>query len=177
MKNSKIFTIFGVLLILVIIGGFFGIRYAKQKAENNVGEYTPAEEISDEQARKTLVSLYFVDKETGSLYPEARLVDVRDLINLPYEKLINLLIEGPKNEKLKKIIPDNTTILKTYMQDDCLVIDFSSDFLCFNKDEDGIKDNMIKSIVYTMTELTEINKVKFLIEGNENEEFKGEFVR
>ena len=103
MKNKKSFTIFGILLIIIIVGGYFGIKYAKGKKENQIQEYTPEQEITDSQARQTIVSLYFLDRETGELYPEARLVDIKELINLPYEKLINLLIEGPKNEKLKKL--------------------------------------------------------------------------
>ena len=164
MKNTKAFTIFGVLLILIIVGGYFGIRYVKNKEENGIEEYTPEQEITEEQARQTIVSLYFLNRETGELYPEARLIDIKEIMNLPYEKLINLLIEGPKNEKLKKLIPDNTKILKTYTQGDCLYIDFSSDILGV---EEGQKDNMINSITKTMTELTEINSVKILVDGKE----------
>ena len=69
-----------------------------------VEEYTPQEEITDEQARQTIVSLYFPLKETNELNPEARLIDIREIINNPYEKLVNLLIEGPKNDKNKKSI-------------------------------------------------------------------------
>ena len=39
------------------------------------------------------------------------------------------------------------------------------------------KKNMVKSIVNTLTELTEVNKVKILINGQINEEFKDEYVR
>ena len=45
--------------------------------------------------------------------PEARLIDIKEIINTPYEKLINLLIEGPKNDKYEKIIPDNTKLLNS----------------------------------------------------------------
>ncbi len=74
----------------------FGIKYAKNKTQNEIKEYTPEQEITDEQSRQTIVSLFFVDRETGQLVPEARLVDIKELVNLPYEKLANLLIEGPK---------------------------------------------------------------------------------
>lgn len=177
MKNKKIVIIFSVLLILILVLGYFGIKYAKNKSENVIEEYTPEQEITEEQSRQTIVSLYFIDKETGELYPEARLVDVKEMMNLPYEKLLNLLIEGPKNEKLKKVIPDNVKILKTYTENDCLVIDFSQEILNYNKEEKNAKENIINTIVNTMTELTEINRVKFLIDGKESEELKGEFVR
>ena len=39
------------------------------------------------------------------------------------------------------------------------------------------KDNLINSIVNTVTELNEVNKVKILINGQTNDEFKDEYVR
>lgn len=172
MRSKKTITIFGILLIIILVGGFFGIKYAKNKTKNEIKEYTPEQEITDEQSRQTIVSLFFVDRETGQLVPEARLVDIKELVNLPYEKLANLLIEGPKNDKLKKTIPDNTKILKSYTDKDCLVLDFSSDILSFDKDDKNAKQNLINSVVYTMTQFTEINSVKFLVDGVENEELK-----
>ena len=172
MESKKTITIFGILLIIILVGGFFGIKYAKNKTQNKIKEYTPEQEITDEQSRQTIVSLFFIDMETGQLVPEARLVDIKELVNLPYEKLANLLIEGPKNDKLKKTIPDNTKILKSYTDKDCLILDFSSDILSFDKEDKNAKQNLINSVFYTMTQFTEINSVKFLVDGVENEELK-----
>lgn len=175
MKNKKIILIFLILLIVILLGGYFGINYIKNKQQKtSVEEYTPEEEITQEQLRQTIVSLYFPNKETNEITPEARLIDITEIINTPYEKLINLLIEGPKNEKNKKIIPENTKIQKTYMEGDCLYLDFSSEFLNYNKDE---KDIMIKCIVNTLTELTEVNKIKILINNEENQEFSNTYER
>ncbi len=172
MKNKKIASIFIIILAIILIGGYFGIKYLKNKnSETVVEEYTPQEEIAEEQARQTIVSLYFPTKETNELTPEARLIDIKEIINNPYEKLVNLLIEGPKNEKNKKIIPENTKLNKNYLEDDCIVLDFSSDILNYPKDNEKEKNNMINSIVNTLTQLTEINKVKILVDGNENENF------
>ena len=42
MKNKKIVIIFSILLILVLIGGYFAIKYAKQSKEETITEeYTP----------------------------------------------------------------------------------------------------------------------------------------
>lgn len=179
MKNKKIVIIFSVLLILLIIGGYFAIKYLKQKDESGEikEEYTPQEEISEEQLRQTIVTLYFISKDTKEITPEARLVDIKDIITNPYENLINLLIEGPKNEKNQKVIPDNTKLNKTYMEGDCITLDFSQEFLNYDKNDEKAKENMINSIVNTLTELTEVNKVKILIDGNQNEEFQEEYQR
>lgn len=173
MKNKKIGIIFIVILVIVLIGGYLGIRYVKNKQkETIVEEYIPQEEITENQVRQTIVSLYFPAKETNELNPEARLIDIKEIINNPYEKLINLLIEGPKNDKNKKIIPEGTKLNKSYLDEDCLVLDFSAEFLNYSQEDEKEKTNMINSIVNTLTELTEVNRVKILIDGNENNEFK-----
>ena len=178
MKDKKIFIFFGILLIIIIIGGYFGIKFVKNKEEEtNVTEYTPEEEISQDQLRKTIVSLYFLSKEKNDLVPEARLIDIKEIINTPYEKLVNLLIEGPKNEKNKKIIPNNTTLLKSFIEGDCVTLDFSSEFLNYNKEDEKEKNYLISCLVNTLTELTEVNKVKILINGEMNEEFNEEYSR
>ena len=51
-------------------------------------------------------------------------------------------------------------------------MDFSSDILSYDKEDKNTKQNLIHSIVYTMTQFTEINSVKILVEGEEKEEFK-----
>ena len=178
MKNKKIFLLFLILFILLLIGGYFGIKYVKdKKEEENIQEYTPEEEITEEQYRQTIVSLYFADKDTGELLPEARMIDIKEIINDPYNVLMNMLIEGPKNEKFTKVIPDGTKVLSINKEGDTLTIDFSSEFLNYDKNADIAKNNLIYSIVNTMTELTEINHVKFLVNGEVNSDFSDTYVR
>lgn len=180
MNKNKLKIIFGTLAIIIAVGGFFAVKWVKEnkQSENGIGdEYTPQAEISEEQARQTIVSLYFPDKENQKLTPEARIVDIKELINVPYEKLMNLLISGPKNEKLENIIPKGTKILRTFTEGDTLILDLTKDFLNYNMEQENGKENLINSIVYTMTELTEINNVKFLIEGEENEQFNRTYSR
>lgn len=179
MKNKKIGIIFFLVLIVILIGGYLGIRYVKNKEEKEttVEEYIPEEEIAEEQVRQTIVSLYFPNKETNEINPEARLIDIKEIINDAYEKLVNLLIEGPKNDKNKKIIPDGTRLNKTYLEGDCVVLDFSTEFLNYAKENEKEKTNLINCVVNTLTELTEINKVKILIDGNENAEFNEIYTR
>lgn len=178
MKNKKIILLFVILLIIIFVVGFFSIKFVKNKKENEVqNEYIPEEEISDEQLRETIVSLYFPDKETNMLKPEARLVNVKELIQSPYNVLIELLINGPKNDKLSSIIPENTKLLNSILEGECLTLDFSSELLNYNKDDSKEKENLINSIVNTVTELNEVNKVKILINGQTSEEFSEEYVR
>ena len=178
MKNKKMMMIFFVLLLIILVGGYFFIQHLKSnEQETAIEEYVPQEEITEAQVRQTIVSLYFPMKENDELTPEARLIDIKEIINNPYEKLINLLIEGPKNDKNKRVIPENTKLNKNYLEGDCVVLDFSSELLNYSKDSDKEKNNLINSIVNTLTELTEVNKVKILIDGNVNDEFKDVYKR
>lgn len=178
MKNKKIILLFLILLIIIFVVGFFAIKFVKNKKEREIqNEYIPEEEISDEQLRETIVSLYFPDKETNMLKPEARLVNVKELIQSPYKVLIELIINGPKNDKLKVIIPENTKLLNSSLEGECLTLDFSSELLNYSNNDSKEKENLINSIVNTVTELNEVNKVKILINGQTNDEFKNEYVR
>ena len=178
MKNKKILILFIISVILIVVIGYFAIKFVKQKKSNEIqNEYVPQEEISDEQSRETIVSLYFADKENDLLKPEARLVNVKDLIKSPYNTLVELLISGPKNDKLKVVIPENTKLLNASLDKECLTLDFSSEILNYNKDDSMLKNNLIYSIVNTVTELNEVNKVKFLVNGQASSNFEEFYVR
>lgn len=179
MDKNKLRIIVGVVLIGIVVAGFFGIKWAQNNSqETSIGEeYTPEEEITEDQERMATVNLYFPNKEKNKLEIETKLVDIREMMNIPYEKIINLLKEGPKKDNLEAVIPKNTQVLKTYMDKDCLVLDLSKDFLNYDMEKDNAKENLINSIVYSLTELTEVNSVKFLIEGVENEQFNEAYTR
>ena len=82
-----------------------------------------------------------------------------------------------QKSKIEKYETENTKLLISSLEGECLTLDFSNEFLNYNKDDDKAKENMTYSIVNTVTELNEVNKVKFLINGQTNDEFKDEYVR
>ena len=177
MKSDKLIFAFLLIAVLIAIAGFYGIRYLKGKqVSSEIEEYIPQEEITEDQMRKTMVSLYFYNNETGELETEARLVDAVELIENPYTKLAQMLIDGPKSEKLKSLMPEDLEIINTEFTNGCVTIDMSTEFLNYTEDTD-LKNKMIYSIVNTLTELTEVDSVKFLINGESNDEFNEEYVR
>lgn len=180
MKNKKIIMYVSVVLIVVILIGVGYIIYNKLKNKNtkpeNISEIIPQAEITEEQLRQTVVNLYFLDAKTLTLKTETRKIDSKELINNPYEKLINLLMQGPKDETLLKLIPENTKLNSVKIQDNILYIDFSEDFIkeqSLGKEQEEI---ILKSIVNTVTELNEVNKVAFLIDGKADKGFPDEGV-
>lgn len=164
----RIITI--IVIICLIIAITYGVYYFFIK-DREVGmiEYTPEQEISEEQMRQTMVSLYFKTGET--IAPEARLIDVKELIENPYKEILNMLIEGPKSNNLEKTIPEGTKINNIKKEGDILIIDFSEEFIVNHKGGEKEEKVTIDSIVNTVTELTEINGIKILINGKENKCF------
>ena len=156
------------LIIVILIVGYYVLKATQHK---KVKEYIPEEEISEKELRKTVISLYFLNNETYQLSTEKRQIDSKELVNYPYEVLINLLIEGPKSDRLKKLIPEGTKLINTKIDKDILFINFSNEFV-ENPNLGIIQEELIvQSIVNTVTELTEINKIIILIDGEENRGF------
>lgn len=176
MKNKNIlFYIIGIVIILLItLCTIFILNFSNsnENINNEIVEYTPQQELSDDEVRKTIISLYFKNIEINSLIAEAKCIDVKDLSKEPYTYLINLLIAGPGNEKLESAIPEGTKVNSCTLQGNTLYVDLSKEFI--ENAPLGIEEEsmIVYSIVNTLTELNEVTNVKFLINGEENKSFK-----
>lgn len=175
MNKKKICIILVIILIIILIGLAIFYFIGKSNSGNSLNqltEYTPQEEMSDDEMRKTIVSLYFKNTETNTLVPESVCIDVKELAENPYKKLIDLLLSGPSSEKLTCPLPENTKINNAYLKGDTVYVDFSSEFV--NNAPSGIEEEslIVYSIVNTLTELNEVSNVKILINGEENLSFK-----
>ena len=183
MRGKRLFIILiGILVIMIIILAVLKWRNKEELAIQT--EITPLEEITEEQERQTMISLYFVNPESNTLVPEARRVDAKALLENPYKVMVELLIEGPKNEKLIKSLPEGTKVNSATLKNNVVELDLSKEFID-NQTDDAEKASLsIYSIVNTLTELNEVNSVKILIDGKENMKFnnidlslEGEFIR
>lgn len=172
MKNKRIFFLLILVLIIILISLYFIIKNFNSKNtndNNSFSEYTPEEEISSKQMRETTVSLFFVDSE-GNIKSEGKLIDSAILLENPYKELINLLLAGSESDGLASAFPENTKLLDAKIDNGCVILDFSEEFLNF-KDETQ-KFNMINCVLNTLKQLNEVNSVKFLIGGNLKDGFE-----
>lgn len=62
----------------------------------------------------------------------------------------------------KPIIPDGTKILDLKLEENILTIDFSREFLNITESDE---EKMIEAIIYSLTEIKDIKKIKILVEG------------
>ena len=169
--NKKIILIIIIIAILIGLGVWY-FSFFNKNNEQQVNEIIPEEEISEEQMRQTIVSLYFFNESAKSLASEGRLIDAKELVEDPYRKLMELLIEGPQNTSLSKTIPDGTRVNKAELKGETLYLDLSKEFIENHQGGEEQESITIYSIVNTMTNLTEVNAVKILIDGKENQAFK-----
>ena len=88
------------------------------------------------------------------------------------EELVSFLTIDSKNNIylpniFKPIIPKDTKVLSLDIQDKLLKINFSKEFLNLPKD---YEEKLIESLVYTFTDLDEVDGLLILVEGNLLEE-------
>ena len=153
MKNK--IPVIILLIIIFLFVGWFAIK--NHKNNKKINEYIPEEEISTKQLRMTNISLFFLNEENGEIGEEIRQIDSKELLNNPEEKLINYLIEGPKNEKLKKIIPENIKLINIEKNNGILLIEFSENISNLENYE-----KIKKAIIQTVSQLNEINNIKII---------------
>lgn len=152
-----------IILIVVVLISVIGIFIVLNV--NIETEYIPESEVGETEFRKTIVSLYFKDKTSGSLVKETRMIDSKELLRNPYDVLIKMLIEGPENTNYERLIPEGTSVLSTNFENGCVNINFSKEF-SENLETSQIQAS-VDTIYQTLKELTEVTSVKILVEGAE----------
>lgn len=161
MKKKIIFIV--SIIIVLIIGLLIYFNSNKE-----IEEYTPQEEISEEDSKLTTVTLFFQNKQTKEVEAEGRNINSKDLLLEPYKNIIQLLIQGPECENLEKLIPDGTILNNVLLENYCLKIDFSREFIENCSEDENIRKNIVDSIFNTVTQLNEVSSIKILIDGVEN---------
>lgn len=141
--------IIGVIILIVILTGIIAFNTTIET------EYIPEEEISSLELRKTMVNLYYKNKETKEIQAESRLIDSKELLKEPYHKLIQFLIDGPERDDLEKIIPNDVKIVDINIDKHTLKIKFTKNILINNEIEPAIVDSITK----TLTQLNEVQNV------------------
>ena len=137
-------------------------------------DYITTPSISPEPKNYKTVKLYFANKDATAFNIEERQIEVNP--NEPLEKyIIEELIKGPKVEGNYVTVPSETKLrsIKTETTDGICYVDLSSDFVTKHTGGSTGEWFTIYSIVNSLTELENIKKVQFLIEGEKQQNFKG----
>lgn len=164
-----------IVIILLIIGilAYFLINNISITKNNEYMDYTPQEEISENQTRQTSINLYFFNPETNNLKSEGRSVSANELLKNPYKLIVEKLIEGPENNTLKKVFPENTRLIDANLNNNCVTLNFSEEFMNFK--DDTQKYNIINSILDSLTQLNEVESIKILINNETKDGLSQEY--
>ena len=93
--SKKIKMYISILFLLLIISGIGYLVYVNVYFGNNsedLYDHIPEEILPDDELRRTIVNLYFFNLESGELIQEPRTIDTINLLNNPYQTLIELLL-------------------------------------------------------------------------------------
>ena len=164
--KKLIIIIISILFIGILLFSIFNFSTEIEQNVNIQNEILPEEEISEEQNLETEIKLYFTDSTSNILTYEIRKINSKELIQNPYKYILELLFKGPINNKYKNEIPDGTKINNVNLKKEILYIDLSEEFLNSN----GM--NSIYSIVNTMCQFNEIEKIKITINGEDTNTLK-----
>ncbi|MGB8453308.1 MAG: GerMN domain-containing protein [Anaerocolumna sp.] len=131
--------------------------------------------IDDTSAENVYVTVYFANEKGTALVGTNLKIQMLDG-NISIEKLIlESLIAGPENvknidNKLLKTIPDGTELINATTKDGICYVDFNDKFL---GKISGVKDEVIiYSVVNSLVELSTINKVQILINGEVKKSYR-----
>lgn len=89
---------------------------------------------------------------------------------------MKLLLEGPKNEGLEKVIPEGTKVNKIELKNGIIYLDLTKEFIDNHTGGKEAELRTIYSIVNTLTGLNEVDAVKININGYEEEGFKDNLI-
>ena len=131
------------------------------------------EGVVPEAVQYETIKLYFADSEGTKLVLEERQVETNS--NKEHVRCImEQLIIGPsKNLGLSATVPSETKIRDIEVKDGVCYVDLSTEFVTKHSGGAQAETITVKSIVNSLTEVAEVKKVQFLIEGEKLQEFKG----
>ena len=124
-------------------------------------------------------TVYFLDDKESSLVPEKCLIEVKDDISAEkqhindVEKVLNILIKGPGDSKMRRAIPKGTKLLSVSSKDRVVYADFSKKFKSGLPNDPRRQALTIDSIVLSLAKWPGAAAVKFLVEGESLHPFAG----
>ncbi|MBB6214854.1 germination protein M [Anaerosolibacter carboniphilus] len=121
---------------------------------------------ADKQMRAEAIDLnvYYADRNNEKIVIEKRTIKINSNDN-KYMMAMKELIKGPKDKKLKVNIHPKTKVLGVEKYNDVAIVNLSKEFVDVNGEIQQIV--AIMTVINTLTQFSEINNVKIMIEGEE----------
>jgi len=121
----------------------------------------------DKPKEQNIAKVYFSDSNAVYLVPVTMQVDGK---NPPLSALKKLIAGPPKESGLVATVWQGTKINDFKVEEQVAMVDFSADVLGYGGGSTA-ETMLINSVLYTLTQFPEIERVQFLIDGNQIEYF------
>ncbi|MCX7714441.1 MAG: GerMN domain-containing protein [Clostridia bacterium] len=124
-------------------------------------------------ANEQTAEIYFVDADMLRLLPfSVRLTDHSAQKNA--QRVVGELIKGKDdNPKIMRLIPNVKNVMTVKVKNDTAYVNLTKKFVDEHPDGKDKEILTVYSIVNSLTSVNGITKVKFTIDGKEQERFKG----
>jgi len=127
---------------------------------------------------KVKVNLYFGKYEDNQVYlsPEERKILKDENF---YKNIIQELIKGPVSKQLYPTLPSNTKVNSVIVKEGLAVVDFSKEIITNTEEiphSSTTEILAIFSIVDTLTEFEEIQKIRITVEGKREGQINGLYI-
>ncbi len=130
----------------------------------------PGEQINTIQTAN--ITLYFSNAKGDALLQEVQ--EIHYSSNISLEKLVmEQLLKGPQGDKGRSAIPDGTKLVSVSVLDGVCFVNLDEGFM--SQDYEVAEPIVIYSIVNSLTELTNVNKVQISVKGNTNLTYREKF--
>jgi len=174
-----------VLLLMALLPGCsilqkLGLQKSHEDELLPVSSIIIGEAEASKLTDKIPIRLYFANDDNTKLKLEIRYIDAADAQNSASDMataIVNELIKGPSDESaFTRTVPAEAKLLSPVsIKNKVATVNFSKEFVSKHPGGKDAERMTIYSIVNSLTELEEIEKVKFLIDGKSQPEFKGNF--
>ncbi len=150
--NKRIFLILSCIFIIFIIYIFPTKQEDIKYKEKNLNKEGTIIYLKDKNNYISRVSVYIKDND----------------LNKKIEEIINYLTIKSNNSFYIKdgftgLIPENTKLLSLSIDKDTAKLNFSKEFLNINEEDE---ENMISSLIYSLTSIDGINGISIYVDGN-----------
>ncbi len=115
------------------------------------------------------VKLYFSDREAMYLVPETRTIDGDKI----YIKTVQELIKGPQSGNLSPTIPEGVEVIDLTVENGLSTVNFNQKLIDNHWGGSSGEIMTVYSIVNTLIQFDEIDKVRIIIAGEEVETLVG----
>ncbi len=171
MRVKNILTI--ALLLIFTIALLGGCSSAKNGANKETGE---AKSGTETKIKRNII-LYFGDEQAEKVVAEKRTIEIAPSSSTAViaEAIVKELIKGPENKKLQKTIPPETRLLSLKINNGIARVNFSEELITKHWGGSAGETMTIFSLVNSLTELNDINKVEILVNGKIKDSLLGHY--